>query len=335
MKTIKTSILCSLFLFGGNIIGQETTGKNGVTVIKVMFSNRDIMLTANLYMPVNFDATKRYPAIIVGHPAGGVKEQVAGLYAQKLAEQGFVTFAFDASYQGESGGMPRGVEDPAVRVEDFRCAVDYLTTVPYVDDDRIGAMGICGGGGFAVSAAITEPRIKAVAGISAVDLGKLRREGLGGTLLPRIRERLADAARQRTLEANGGDIKYSNYVPDSPNDIPAGAPPMYREGYEYYRTPIAQHPRSTNRYTLSSLDKLMAFDAFAHIELLSPRPLLMIAGSEAESLYFSKDAVEQAQEPKELYIVPGASHIALYYKPEFTEPVAGKLTDFFNKYLKK
>lgn len=327
------SALC-LLVFGENAVAQEAVGKNGVTVQKVVYPNRSNTIAANIYVPKGFDAAKKYPAVVVGHPAGGVKEQVAGLYAQKLAEQGFVAIAFDASYQGESIGIPRGLEDPAVRVEDFRATVDYLCTVPYVDAERIGAMGICGGGGFAVSAAITEHRIKAVAGVSAVDLGRLRREGLGGSLASQVQQRLDAVAKQRIAEANGAVPIYSNYVPHSLQDIPEGATTMYREGYEYYRTSLARHPRSTNKYTLTSLDKLMAFDAFVHIELLSPRPLLMIAGSEAESLYFSREAVEAAKQPKELFVVPEASHIALYYKPEFTKIVAGKLTDFFGKYLK-
>jgi carboxymethylenebutenolidase len=333
MKSMIAGVACAVSLCSG--MTQEAEGENGVKVQKVMYPNREVMVVANIYTPAEFDAAKKYPAVVVGHPAGGVKEQVAGLYAQKLAEQGFVTIAFDASYQGESGGLPRGLEDPAVRVEDFRCTVDYLCTLPYIDQERIGAMGICGGGGFAVAAAITEHRIKAVAGVSAVDLGRLRREGLGGSLTPQIQQRLTAAAKQRTVEANGGEVQYANYVPNSLDDIPAGAPTMYREGYEYYRTKLAMHPRSTNKYTLTSLDKLMAFDAFKHIELLAPRPLLMIAGSEAESLYFSQDAIDQAKGEKELYVIPGASHMGLYYKPEYVKLVGEKLTEFFKANLSK
>lgn len=183
---------------------------------KVNFPNRNINIATNLYLPGDFDPSRKYPAIIVRHPAGGVKEQTAGLYAKKLAEKGFAALAFDASYQGESGGEPRGLEDPAVRAEDFRCAADFLSTLPYIDVSGIGAMGICGGGGFAVSAAATDHRIRAVAGVSAVDLGRLLREGLNGVLAPSLQERLDAAARQRIKEANGGGIKYP---PTSPNRL--------------------------------------------------------------------------------------------------------------------
>lgn len=318
-----------------SILNKKEMNMNNASEIvmqRVTFPNKNITVVGTLYLPVGFESTKKYAAIIVGHPAGGVKEQTAGTYAHKLVEQGFVVLSFDASYQGESGGMPRGLEDPSVRTEDFRCATDYLCTLPFVGD--IGVMGICGGGGFAIAAAITDSRIKAVAGVSAVDLGQLRRDGLDGSLKSMVKQRLNAVAAQRTIEANGGEIKYANYVPERLEDIPENAPKMYREGYEYYRTPLGQHPRSTNKYTFTSLDKLMTFTAFDHLELLAPRPLLMIAGSKADTFYFSEDAYRRAAEPKELYIVEGASHIQLYWKPEYVEQVSAKLAEYFTKYLK-
>lgn len=312
---------------------NSSNNNEEVTLQRVTFPNRNITVVGHLYLPAGFNPAQKYSAVIVGHPAGGVKEQTAGTYARRLAGQGFVTLAFDASYQGESGGEPRGLEDPAVRTEDYRCAANYLTTLSYVGN--IGAMGICGGGGFAIAAAITDHRIKAVAGVSAVDLGQLRRDGLGGSLKATIQQRLEAVAAQRIVEAKGGEIKYSAYVPNSLDEIPEGAPVMYREGYEYYRTPLGQHPRSTNKYTFTSLDKLISFTAFDHLELLAPRPLLMIAGSRADTFYYSQDAYDRANEPKELYVVDGASHIQLYWKPEYVEQVSRKLTEYFNKYLNK
>jgi fermentation-respiration switch protein FrsA (DUF1100 family)/alkylhydroperoxidase/carboxymuconolactone decarboxylase family protein YurZ len=312
-----------------NVIAQE----NGVRIQRVTFPNRNIAIVGNLHLPAGFDENKKYPAIIVGHPAGGVKEQTAGLYAQDLAEQGYITLAFDASYQGESGGEPRFLEDPAIRVEDFRATADYLSIHPSVDENSIGVLGICAGGGFAIKAAQTDHRLKAVATVSMVDLGQLRRDGIGGVLKPRMQQRLDEAAKQRTKEAKGEPVKYANYVANSQEEIPAGVTGLYREGYDYYRTPRAQHPNSANKYMLTSLDKLMGFTALDHVEMISPRPLLVIAGGKADSFYFSQEAYDKAKEPKEIFKVDGASHIDLYDRPQFVEPIVKKLTDFFGKNL--
>lgn len=304
-----------------------------VTVQNVTFPNRNITLVGNLYLPASFDNNKKYPAIIVGHPAGGVKEQTAGTYARKLAEQGYITLAFDAAYQGGSGGEPRYLEDPAVRTEDFRAATDYLSIHPSIDEKRIGVLAICGGGGYAIHAAQTEHRLKAVATISMVDLGALRRDGLNGMLKSQIQQRLDEVSEQRTKEAKGEPVKYAGYVASSPEAIPANAPVMYREGYEYYRTARGQHPNSTNQYRLESIDKLINFTALNHVELISPRPLLLITGSVSDTRYFSEEAYSKANEPKELFVVQGASHVAMYDVPEYVEQAVKKLTDFFAKNL--
>ncbi len=307
-------------------------GKSGVRVQKVIFPNRQITVVGNIYFPGDFDSSKRYPAIVVGHPAGGVKEQVAGLYAEKLAENGFMTLAFDASYQGESGGTPRFLEDPAIRSEDFRAAADYMTNRSDVDAARLGVLGICGGGGFAIKAAQTEHRFKAVATVSMVDLGQLRRDGLDGVLKPRMRERLDEVGRQRTREANGEPVKYVNYVANTEEEAKKVDSKMYQQGYAYYRV-THLHPNSQNKYALTSLDQLMAFTALDHVEMISPRPLLVIAGSEAESFYFSREAYDKAEEPKELFSVDGASHMELYYIPEYVGQVIKKLNDFYRTHL--
>lgn len=216
------------------------------TMKEKVFYNQNysnIKIAGELYKPDNFDVNKKYPAIVVVHPAGGVKEQVAGLYAKRLAEKGFVTLAFDAAYQGESGGEPHYLEKPSSRVEDVRSSVDYLTTLPFVDKDNIGVLGICAGGGYAFNAAQTEMRIKAVATVSAFDLGRARRQGLNDSLtIEQQQQKLNEAAIQRTKEVNGEPVKYNGYVPNSLEEIPENATTMYRQGYEYYRTPIAQHP---------------------------------------------------------------------------------------------
>jgi len=306
----------------------------GVTVQKVSFPNQSITVVGNLYTPANFDKSKKHAAIVVVHPFGGVKEQTAGLYARKLAEQGFVTLAYDASYQGESGGKPRLMEIPATRVEDIRSAVDYLGNLPQVDENRIGALGICTGGAYAINAAQTELRIKAVAGVSVFDLGRARREGVGGTISYEERmKRLEEVGKQRSREARGEPVRLVPVVPDSADQFTDKTPILYREGYEYYRTHRAQHPNSPNRYMFTSPGLQMAFFPFEQIQTISPHPLLMIAGSEADTLYFSKDAYEKAKEPKELFVIPGASHIDLYDKPRYVTPAVAKLKEFFGKAL--
>lgn len=294
----------------------------------------NIKIAAEIYVPKEFDKNKEYPAIIVVHPAGGVKEQTAGLYAQKLAEKGFVTLAYDAAYQGESGGEPRYVEDPASRVEDVRSAVDYLTTLPFVDKDNIGVLGICAGGGYAFNAAETEMRIKAVATVSAFDLGRARRQGLGDSIPEdQQKQKLQTVADQRTREVNGKAYKYVEYVPDSKREIPANASAMYKEGYEYYKTSRGAHPRAVNKYLFTSLDKQMAFTAFDRPESISPRAVLFIVGGNAETAYFSKEAYDKAKDPKEYFVIPNASHVALYDQTEYVAPAVEKLAEFYSKYL--
>jgi fermentation-respiration switch protein FrsA (DUF1100 family) len=319
--------------------------EHGVHVQKVRFPNRDIDIVGNLFTPSGYDAAKakKYPAIIVTHPNGGVKEQTAGLYAQKLAGKGFIALAYDASYQGESGGEPRFTEDPSSRVEDIRCAADFLSNHPSVE--VIGALGICAGGGHTIHAAETEARLKAVASVSGLDSGRARREGLGGVAsdLSALDERnmlderrnkiLEEVANQRTIEAAGGKPRYVGYVANSLDEIPKGVAGMWTEGYEYYRTPRAAHPRSQNLSLFTNQDKMYAYTAFDHVDWISPRPLLLIAGSKAETLSFSQDAYNMAKDPRELFIIEGASHVDLYDKEQYVPAVVDKLADFFGKNL--
>jgi fermentation-respiration switch protein FrsA (DUF1100 family) len=312
--------------------------EHGVHVQKVHFPNRSIDIAGNLFTPSGYDAAKakKYQAIIVTHPNGGVKEQTAGLYAQRLAEKGFIALAYDASYQGESGGEPRFTEDPSSRVEDIRCAADFLSNHPSVES--IGALGICAGGGYTVHAAETEAILKAVAVVSPIDTGRARREGVGMTMdqktLDERRIRiLEEAAKQRTVEASGGEPRYIGYVANSLEEIPEGASGMWTEGYEYYRTPRGAHPRSQNLSLFSNQDKMFEYTAFDHVDWISPRSLLLIAGSKAETLYFSQDAYNMAKNPRELFIIEGASHMDLYDKEQYIPTVVDKLADFFGKNL--
>jgi fermentation-respiration switch protein FrsA (DUF1100 family) len=299
----------------------------------VTFPNGGITLVGNLFKPAEFDEGTKYPAIVVTHPFGAVKEQVSTLYAEKLTERGFITLVFDASYQGESGGKPHFMEVPAARVEDIRCAVDFLSIHPQVDENRIGGLGICAGGGYTINAAQTEHRIKAVAGVSTFDLGSARREGVGGMIPLETRmQTLDEVGRQRTREARGEPIRYFSLVPDDPQQALNNPSQLYREGYVYY-VQVCPHPNAMGEFVFTSLDRQMAFFPFEQIKTISPRPLLLIAGSEAQTLYMSENAYEKAIEPKELFIVPGATHIDLYYKPEFVPQVAEKLIQFFTTHV--
>lgn len=312
---------------------NDTKIINGVKVEKVSFPNRFLInIAGNLYLPPNYDANKKYSAIIVGHPFGGVKEQTSGLHAQKMAELGYITLAFDASHYGESGGYPRYIESPETRVEDFNAAVDFLSNYSTVDKNRIGVIGICGGGGYSVSAAQIDHRIKAVATISMYDMGRARRQGLGDVITYEQRmNTLDEIGEQRIREFRGEPRKDIVAIPTtlSENDTD-----NTREFFDYYRTPRGQHPNSTTSYSYSSLAPMMNFFPFVQIETISPRPLLFIVGERAVSAYFSEDAYNKAAEPKELFVVPGASHVDLYDRPKYMSISLPKLDTFFKQNLK-
>jgi fermentation-respiration switch protein FrsA (DUF1100 family) len=311
--------------------------RKGLTIERVTYPARNLGTTivANLFKPAGFDAKRRYAAIVVTHPFGGVKEQTAGLYAQRLAEHGFITLAYDASYQGESGGEPRLMEVPAQRLDDISCAFDFLVKHPQVDAGRIGSLGICAGGSYALCNAATELRVKAVAAVSTFNLGEARREGMGTISYEERMKRLRDAAEARSREARGEAIRLTPVVPDSAAAFTENTPQLYREGYDYYRTPRARHPNSPNRYVFSSLPLQMAFFPFDQIATISPRPLLVIAGSRADTLFWSEEVYKKANQPKELHIVEGATHIDLYDRPQFVTPAVAKLTAFFGSHLRQ
>ena len=309
--------------------------KKGVLIERVTYQARNMgtNIVANLFKPPGFDESKKYPAIVVTHPFGGVKEQTAGLYAQHLAEEGFISVAYDASYQGESGGTPRLMEVPAQRLDDISCAIDYLVQQPQVDPDRIGSLGICAGGGYAMCNATTELRVKAVATVSMFNLGDARRRAMGRLSYEERMKRLKDAGEQRSKEARGEPVRLVQVSPDSPAEFTESTPVLYREGYEYYMTPRGKHPNSPNRYMFSSLPLQMAFFPFDQVETISPRPILMVVGGKADTKFWSDEVYAKAREPKELFIVDGATHIDMYDKPQFVAPAVAKLKEFFDKYL--
>lgn len=263
----------------------------------------------------------------------GVKEQVSALYAQALTSAGFTTLTFDASYQGESSGDPRGYENPYQRAEDIKSAVTYLTTLPNVDSDRIGVLGICASGGYTVNAAQGDVRMKAVATVSAADMGRLTREGLlpNNTITEsQIQEALTASTAARTTEAKGNPTVTIPLLPASQSDLPDSAATLTKEAWTYYKTPRGSHPRSDAMQPLRSTDLLINYDSFAFTRLISPRPLLMIIGSDADTGYFSRDAIELAREPKELFVIKGKTHVALYDDLSETVP---KLIEFFGGVL--
>lgn len=312
-------------------ITENLPGK--VNIHQVTYKLNGIDISANLYTPAGYDPSNWYPAVVIAHPNGGVKEQVAGLYAQRLAESGYITIAADASYQGASGGLPRNVDKPANRIEDIRGMADYLSQYPGVDVKRIGLLGICGGGGYSLAAAKTDKRFKAVATLSMFNSGLVRRNGFMNSQLSTIQERLQQASEARALEASGGEVRYA--ADTKTTDEMADKMPfdLYREGHYYYNRTHA-HPNSTFRYTMSSLLDLMAWDAATNMDLIN-QPLLMMAGSKADSYYMTDEAFKLAtgSKEKELFLIQGATHIQTYYVPEYVELAVKKLNEFFGKYL--
>jgi fermentation-respiration switch protein FrsA (DUF1100 family) len=296
----------------------------------VSFRNKAVELAAHLHLPDNYSEDDEYPALVGIHPAGGVKEQTIGTYAARLAARGFVTVVYDSSYQGESGGEPRLLEDPTTRVEDARCAADFLTTLPFVDADRIDVFGICAGGGYAISVAQTERRFKAVATVSAAPMGEGSRAFLGhSTPVAEQVATLEMVARQRTAEARGEAPVYAPFVPETLEEIDGTTPDLLREGYDYYRTPRGQHPNSKGRFLLTSMDRMFGYSAFAQIPEYLTQPLLLIAGSRADTKVFSDQAYELSNGPKEYVVVDGATHIAMYDVPEYVDQAIDAMVKFF------
>ncbi len=304
-----------------------------VNIQPVCYNLNGITIAANIYTPANYDPSKSYPAIVVAHPNGGVKEQVAGLYAQRLAESGFITIVADASYQGASGGKPRNVDKPAFRIEDIRGMADYITQYAGVNDEKLGLLGVCGGGGYSLAAAQTDKRFKAVATLSMFNSGVVRRNGFMESQLSTIQERLKQASDARAQEAAGGEVLYTANAKTTDEQADNMPFDLYREGHYYYNRTHA-HPNSTFRYTTSSLIDLMAFDASTNMYLIN-QPLLMMAGSKADTYYMTEDAFEKATgtEDKELFLIDGATHIQTYYVPAYVDQAMKKLKEFFGKYL--
>lgn len=317
--------------YGGAITKNEP-GK--VNIHPVNYNLHGLNIVANVYTPAQYDPKKRYAAIVVAHPNGGVKEQTAGLYAQRLAEQGYITIVADAAYQGGSGGELRSVDRPANRIEDIHGMADFITRFAGVDAQRLGLLGICGGGGYALAAAQTDERFMSVATLSMFNSGRVRRNGFEDSQLNTIQQRLKQASDARAQEAAGGTVLYAGDAGMTDEQIAALPFEMYRQCYEYYWRTHA-HPNSTFKYTMSSLLDLMRWDATDQIDLIE-QPLLMVAGSKADSLYMSEDAFAKGTgaKDKELFKIQGATHIETYWVPKYVDAAMGKLTAFYAKTLR-
>lgn len=307
--------------------------KGEVNIHPVTYDLHGIKIAANVYTPAGYDAAKTYPAVVIAHPNGGVKEQVAGLYAQRLAEHGYITITADAAYQGASGGLPRSVDKPANRIEDIHGMADTISRYPGVDTTRIGLLGICGGGGYSLKAAQTDKRFKALATLSMFDSGRVRRNGYQDSQLATVQARLQQASEARAKEATTGEVSYSGDANLTDEQIAKLPYDLYRQGYEYYRKTHA-HPNSTFRYTTSSLLDLMRFDAESNMELID-QPLLMMAGTRADSRYMTESAFNKATgtRNKRLVMIEGATHIETYWVPKYVDRTVNELDSFFDKTL--
>jgi fermentation-respiration switch protein FrsA (DUF1100 family) len=350
MKRIKVLAIASLIIFGQayaqtkqNVKAVKVTGKSDhytfklsdkVTRQEVTFKNRyGITIAADLYLPKN-RGSQSLAALAISGPFGAVKEQSSGLYAQTMAEGGFAALAFDPSYTGESGGEPRNVASTDINTEDFSAAVDFLGLHPSVDRNRIGIIGICGYAGMALNAVAVDKRVKAVATTSMYDMSRVNAKGYFDKLTPEERTKtLEQMSQQRWADAEKGTPAPSTN--NLPEKLQGSEPQFIVDYFNYYKTPRGFHPNSINSngaWTATTPLSFMNMPLLTYIKEISPRPVLLIAGEKAHSRYFSEDAYKAAAEPKELVIIPNASHVDLYDRINIIP--FDKLTQFFNKHLK-
>lgn len=314
--------------------GPVDTNERPSEMKRISFKNRNIDVVGNIHMPRDFVGTKSYAALVLVTPGSSVKEQIGAIYAKKMAARGFIALTFDPSYQGESGGEPRDIEDPAARIEDVRCAVDYLMTLPYVNEERVGLLGICAGGGYAISAALTEHRFKAVGTVVANDIGQAFR-----AMLPDVRKTLEDVGKQRTAEARGGDLRRDPWIPDSLKEaVAAGITDQnVLEAVTFYRETRYRHPNSTNRLLFRSYGNLLGFDAFNLVPELLRQPLQVIVGGrrgstgqyEAGQRLFGLSSATK----KDFFVVEGAGHYDMYFKSEYVDQAIDRLASFYETHL--
>jgi fermentation-respiration switch protein FrsA (DUF1100 family) len=305
---------------------------DAVSRIPVRYKNRyGIEIAADLYTAKDLDESVKHAGVVVGPPHGGVKEQGPGVYGNELAQRGLVALAFDPSYNGESGGEPRHVTSPEIFAEDFSAGVDFLGTLAYVDRERVGAIGICGSGGFVLNAASVDPRIKAVATTAMVDISRLERTGfMDSRSGDELRKALQTIADQRWADVDAGEPALTWVFPEK--FAPEGLDPVTAEFHEYYVTNRGHHPRSIGGFTVTSSMSHIHAGRVRHAEDIAPRPILLVTGDQAFSQWFTETIHEQAGESSELVVVPGARHIDLYDRTDLIP--FGKLEAFFSENLK-
>ena len=298
----------------------------------VTYPNRyGFTVTGELYYAKDINKNVKHPALIVGAPYGGVKEQGPCVYGDELAQRGFVVLTFDQSFMGESSGFPRHVSSPDIFVENFSAAVDYLGLQPFVDREKIGVIGICGSGGFALSAAQCDVRIKAVATLSMYDMNVASRLGMDEKTVQAVK---AQMARQRWVDAENGYPEYVPFFPEQPMEtVPPELEEPNAEWFRFYALKRGHHPNARGGFTTTSNLAMMNFPLLDYIKEISPRPILFVMGDRAHSRFFTENAYAAASEPKELYTVADAEHIDLYDRKDRIP--FDKLADFFQKNLKQ
>jgi fermentation-respiration switch protein FrsA (DUF1100 family) len=348
MKNIATIAIAFLIIFGqataqntkSNQKKMETTEhytfklSEKVTREKVSFKNRyGITLSGDLYLPKNAE-NEKLSALAVSGPFGAVKEQSSGLYANQMAERGFAVIAFDASYTGESSGEPRNLASPEINTEDFSAAIDFLGLQKNVDRNKIGIIGICGFGGFALNATAVDKRVKAVATTSMYDMTRVMSKGYNDAVTPEQRTKtLEDLSQQRWKDAEAGNS--AKGTRNLPEKLTGQEPQFGKEYFDYYRTPRGFHERSLNSngaWLITNRISFMNMPILSYLKEISPRPMLLIAGEKAHSRYFSEDIFKAAAEPKELMIIPNGVHVDLYDKVDMIP--FDKLENFFKTNLK-